>query len=67
MMPMRMPLDAMFAAGAVAYSAGGFGYSTAVPLSCRAASMPASEDPETSTPGINSAGSGGVSFRLVTL
>ncbi len=67
MMPMRMPLDAIFAEGAVAYSAGGFGYSTAVAFSCRAASMPASEDPETSTPGINMGGRGGVSFRLVTL
>ena len=67
MTPMRMPFDAMFAGNASAYSAGGLGYSTAVAFSCRAASIPASEDPETSTPGINSAGSGGVSLRLVTL
>ena len=36
------------------YSAGGFEYSTAVAFSCRAASMPASEDSKTSTPSINS-------------
>ncbi len=59
---MRPPL-----AGAAVYSAGGFGYSTAVASNCRAACMPASEDPETSRPGIKPAGSGGVSFRLLTL
>jgi len=59
MMPMRMPLDVSRAGGALAYSAGGLGYSTAVALSWRAAFMPASEDPETSTPGINSGRSDG--------
>src|SRR6266705_2388848 len=54
-------------ADAASYAAGGFGYSTAVAPSCRAASKPASDDPEMSTPGSRSAGSGGVSLRLVTL
>ena len=64
-MPMRMPLDAAALAGRAAYSAGGFGYSTAVAPNWRAACMPASEDPETSTPGINAAASSGIRIGII--
>ena len=62
--PIRSPQSPSGRAGS---SKDAFGYLTAVAPSAFAAASPASDDPETKTPGVSPGPSGGVIFNLSTL
>ena len=64
MIPTRMPQSVTSAPASS--SLAGFGYLIAVAPMFRAAAAPASDEPETNTPGNRSGASGGVNFSLST-